>query len=180
MRKYQKDSTPPRSLLRFSPNKLGFTLIELLVVITVLGVLATIVLLAVNPGAQLARARDAGRKTALKIIKDAIARYYVLNIAYPSPTCNWCGSWSGSNWIPDLITSRELQTIPVDPINMYVPGKKDFLYKYTSNGTDYCIQVGFETDISTDPLYSADYRGFWDGTYHLRIGPSGPFGGLCI
>ncbi|HLD01481.1 MAG TPA: prepilin-type N-terminal cleavage/methylation domain-containing protein, partial [Patescibacteria group bacterium] len=41
----------------------GFTLIELLIVIAVLGVLATIVLVAIDPLEQLSRGTDAGQKT---------------------------------------------------------------------------------------------------------------------
>ena len=43
----------------------GFTLIELLIVIAVLGVLAAVVLVAIDPGQQLARGRDSGRKPSI-------------------------------------------------------------------------------------------------------------------
>jgi prepilin-type N-terminal cleavage/methylation domain-containing protein len=51
----------------------GFTLIELLVVIAVIGVLAAIVLLAVNPTEQLARGRDANRISAVEGLGKAMS-----------------------------------------------------------------------------------------------------------
>jgi len=52
----------------------GFTLIELLIVIGIIGILATMVV-AVNPGRQLAKARDARRETDLIAILSAILEY---------------------------------------------------------------------------------------------------------
>ena len=82
MRKYQKDSAPQISL-GFSSSKLGFTLIELLVVIAVLGVLAAGLIVIINPLGQMAKARDAGRKSALKQIANALESYFVFNGKYP-------------------------------------------------------------------------------------------------
>ena len=53
----------------------GFTLIELLIVIAILGVLAVVVLVAINPVQQLARTRDAGRKSSVAQIGHAVAAY---------------------------------------------------------------------------------------------------------
>jgi type IV pilus assembly protein PilA len=56
-------------------TKKGFTLIELLVVIGIIGILAAIVLVAVNPGRQFASARDTQRRSDLIAITDAIYQY---------------------------------------------------------------------------------------------------------
>jgi len=53
----------------------GFTLIELLVVIGVIGILAAVVLVAVNPGRQFASARDTQRRADLYSITNAIYQY---------------------------------------------------------------------------------------------------------
>lgn len=53
----------------------GFTLIELLVVIGVIGILAAIVLVAVNPGRQFAQARDTQRRSDLYSITNTIYQF---------------------------------------------------------------------------------------------------------
>jgi len=82
----------------------GFTLIELLIVMAILGVLAVVVLVAINPAEQLARTRDAGRVSAVTQIGHAIQAYYTAhNAAYPA---------AGATWGADLTNSGELSVIP--------------------------------------------------------------------
>ncbi|MEK7166689.1 MAG: type II secretion system protein, partial [Patescibacteria group bacterium] len=57
----------------------GFTLIELLVVIGIIGILSTVVLVAVNPGRQFANARDTQRRSDLYSITNAIYQYATEN-----------------------------------------------------------------------------------------------------
>ena len=84
----------------------GFTLIELLIVIAVLGVLAAVVLVIINPVEQLARGRDAGRKSTVAQLGTAIQTFYTSNSAYPA-----VGTWNA-----DLTTSSgELKSFPTAP-----------------------------------------------------------------
>src|SRR3990170_2006862 len=53
----------------------GFTLIELLVVMAIIGILSTVIIVGVNPGRQLAKARDTERNTDLVAILSSILQY---------------------------------------------------------------------------------------------------------
>lgn len=68
----------------------GFTLIELLIVIAILGTLAVVVLLALNPVQQLARTRDAGRISSVAQIGHALEAYSTTNGGnFPAATAAW-------------------------------------------------------------------------------------------
>lgn len=58
-------------------KKGGFTLIEILIVIGIIAVLAAIVLIAVNPSRQFAKANDAQRSANLNAILNGIGQYIV-------------------------------------------------------------------------------------------------------
>jgi len=85
--------------------KSGFTLLELLIVIAVLGLLAGIVLIAINPVEQLARTRDSNKKSDITSLGKAIEAYAVLNSKYPNAT---------STWGRTLINSGELKNLPTN------------------------------------------------------------------
>lgn len=65
-------------------NKQAFTLIELLIVIGILGILAAVVLVAINPTKQLAESRNAGRRADVKTIMNAIQQYVIDNGSLPA------------------------------------------------------------------------------------------------
>lgn len=90
-------------------NKKGFTLIELLIVIAVLGTLAVVVLIALNPVQQLARTRDAGRDSTVNQLGRAMeARGTILGGQYPA-----LGAGGAGGWITDLlVSSGEITTVP--------------------------------------------------------------------
>ena len=83
----------------------GFTLIELLVVIGILGLLASVLIFIINPLDQLARARDAGRKSAIKQVGRALRSYIISQSVYPSP----------AELENALISSGELRSFPQNP-----------------------------------------------------------------
>ncbi|MEA2056604.1 MAG: type II secretion system protein [Patescibacteria group bacterium] len=64
-------------------QQLGFTMIELLIVLTILGILATAVLSAINPIEQINRGRDTASKSDAEQLLSAIDRFYAFNGYYP-------------------------------------------------------------------------------------------------
>ena len=82
----------------------GFTLIELLIVMAILGVLAVVVLVAINPVQQLARTRDAGRKSGVAQLGRSLEAYYTTHGgSYLTET---------STFVQDLVTAGEISTVP--------------------------------------------------------------------
>lgn len=68
---------------KFRQNQ-GFTLLEILLVVAAIGILASIVILALNPAKQLADTRNAQRKTDVNTILNAVYQYYIDNGTLPA------------------------------------------------------------------------------------------------
>ena len=93
--------------------KKGFTLIELLIVMAILGVLAVVVLVAINPVEQLARARDTGRISGVTQIGRAVQAYYTShNGCFPGNTTAPCSAGAEAAWSTTLVTAGELSVVP--------------------------------------------------------------------
>ena len=152
----------------------GFTLIELLIVIAILGVLASGVFIAINPLQKLQQARNAQRKMDLGSLANALEAYAIShNGQYPTTNLAWCGLVGsyydcGQDWIPGLVISGELKTLPKDPKTgqSFLPcnNSRQVGYLYLSNGTDYKLldhcgpecsdcTLGGDTYKTTDPFY---------------------------
>ena len=61
----------------------GFTLLEILLVITAIGILASIVIVAINPLRQIGKAENAGRWGGINTIQEALEQYNIANGKYP-------------------------------------------------------------------------------------------------
>ncbi len=108
----------------------GFTLIELLVVISIIGLLASVVLISLN-NARL-KARDTKRVADLRQIQKALEIYIQNHGSLPSPASYgrsnvspgwWDGWWdlstntAGNGFLSFLVTDGILAKAPVDPLN---------------------------------------------------------------
>jgi prepilin-type N-terminal cleavage/methylation domain-containing protein len=98
----------------------GFTLLEILLVIAAIGILAAIVLVAVNPNRQLAQARNAQRRADINTIYKAIEQYLIDTGSYPSGITTTlkdiCINGNTTNCVDlGVIVPDYLAGIPVEP-----------------------------------------------------------------
>ncbi|MDD5469198.1 MAG: prepilin-type N-terminal cleavage/methylation domain-containing protein [Candidatus Peribacteraceae bacterium] len=110
-----------------SRYRYGFTLIELLLVIGIIAILASIVIVAINPTKQLGEARNAQRRSDVNAVLQAVYQYAIDNNgalpgniatseaeicdgAYASETCTGAGGVDLSDLVGTYITA-----IPRDP-----------------------------------------------------------------
>lgn len=140
--------------------KKGFTLIELLVVIAVIGVLAGIVLLAVNPAEQLARARDTSRESAITQVGRSLQGYYTANnAAYPA---------QATNALSTIVSSGDLKVVPVNPSYATAPTVtcaaanlqsttspvSNYCYLLNAAGTDAIVYARMEANLNNSKCSS--------------------------
>ena len=122
----------------------GFTLVELLIVIAILGTLAVVVLIALNPVQQLARTRDAGRDSSVQQLAHAMeARGTILGGQYPTPP------GGAGSWVTDLLVDTgEINIVPANPA--YSTGVANGCaaseggYCYDENGNDFVVYTQAE------------------------------------
>jgi prepilin-type N-terminal cleavage/methylation domain-containing protein len=100
-------------------NKKGFTLIEVLLVVVIIAILAAIVLIAVNPGRQVAQSNNTQRRADIQSVLNAIGQYTVDNRgALPSAittTATTIGSGAGEIDVCADLVPLYIAGMPFDP-----------------------------------------------------------------
>ena len=154
--------------------KKGFTLIELLIVIGILAILATVVVLVLNPAELLRQARDSQRLSDLGSVKSAIG-LYLATVATPTfnagPTCTATGcnnsgpfgsetvttstAVNGTGWVRIDLTQTTggspLSALPLDPTNA---GSYFYAYKGNDNEKTFEIDCRLESIKYRDMMKS--------------------------
>jgi len=102
--------------------KKGFTLLEVLLVIAIIGILAAIVIVALNPNKQLGDTRNAQRKSDVNTILNAVYQYDIDNSAMPGsiPTtstavCKYGAGPCGALVDLSVLVPKYVVGIPFDP-----------------------------------------------------------------
>lgn len=117
-------------------NKKGFTLLEILLVVAAIAILAGIVIIAINPGKQLADTRNAQRRVDVNTILNAVYQYSIDNkgvlpagiTTSATEICKTGGTCTGLIDLSALSLNEQYVTaIPFDPSSA------------TTNGTGYKI-----------------------------------------
>lgn len=101
----------------FKNKKAGFTLIEILVVIGIIAILATIVIIAINPARQFKQGRDTQRTSNVNAILNGIGQYIADNKGViPSEITTTAQNISngGANICTDLVP-KYLPSMVFDP-----------------------------------------------------------------
>lgn len=99
----------------------AFTLIELIVVIGIIAILATIVIVAVNPARQLAQGRNTKRKSDLNSLQKALSQYSADNLgSFPSGVTGatkTIGTSVGDSYVDltSALVPQYLSAVPTDP-----------------------------------------------------------------
>jgi type IV pilus assembly protein PilA len=134
-------------------NTKGFTLIELLIVIGIIAILASGVIVAINPGRQFEQARNSTRWQHMNTVANAFYSYAVENTGN-FPSCV-DGTRRDLNDCRDaLVTTGEyLNDLPEDPS----AGGADYTYDgVTCSATADCTGYIISTDGTTITIEAAD------------------------
>ncbi len=173
-----------------SINDKGFTLLEILLVIAAIGILAAIVIVAINPQRQLAQVRDAERQSSVNTLKKALDQYLIDEGEYPngitedlSEICNtgsnqvWQGSVNSDCLDLRVLVPTYLAAIPEDPsgisgetgyvIHTHTTNQKISIYNPFSEMN----KVSFNPDLVEKDLIA--YWGFDETTGNVSVDLSG-------
>lgn len=150
----------------------GFTLVELLVVIAVIGILAAVILIAMDPGEQMARGRDASRKMSIAQLGHALQNYYTSQSQFPGT----------ADWDVQLTAKSELKSFPSYVttgggfIDCTVGKKSGFCYNINGTSTEVVVYGHLE---SKKEAATGSCGGAVASTWFVWSSAAGKAGVLC-
>lgn len=144
-------------------KKSGFTLMELLIIVALIAIIATAMIILLNPMQQINKARDAQTKSNLSTLKKAFEDYYNDKSCYPKPNevcynakaqyapleaiiCNICGNQSAPPNFANF--SPYLSHLPCDPRSP----TRNYLYQVDDVTCPKWYRVYSELDNKTDQI----------------------------
>ena len=125
----------------------GFTLIELLIVMAILGVLAVVVLVAINPVQQLARTRDSGRKSTVTQLGHALEAHFTARNGEYLDATNCIAANGGpllTVWMGCLEDAGEMSSAPsriANSVGTSVPQTCNLIGGISGSQNEYCYNV---------------------------------------
>lgn len=127
-------------------NQKGFTLLEILIVIGIIAILATVVLIALNPARQFAQARNSQRVSNVNTILNAIGQYVADNKGeLPATFTTSAQDFSDISGLCANLIPTYIPSLPTDPKSTFDGASID------------CTTMG-TTDIEYDISEDADGR----------------------
>jgi len=124
---------------KLKENQKGFTLVELLVVISIIGILATLLLLQLGVARQ--RARDAARIAHINQVRTALELYFDDNGEYPE-----IATYAG---LGAVLATKYLTQLPADPLSA---GTYVYKYAYDPAGTPTKYHIWAELEQSSSAI----------------------------
>ena len=154
-------------------NKKGFTLIELLIVIGIIAILASAVIVAINPGQQFAAARDATRNSHINTLYNGFLSYQhdnlgvwetlipvelteICNTNLENPECETYNLFDASF----LVDQNYISMIPVDPSGGEHQNGTGY---FISQGSIILVAVKFETRFTAINITEEEYGQLVEG-----------------
>src|SRR3989344_6388236 len=120
----------------------GFTLVELLVVVSIIGILSSVLIVALTSARE--KSRDARRLSDINAIKSAIEFYRDGNKGKVPPPTTESVVITGGAVLDELVTGGFLARLPEDPIN-----DGAYQYRYKQGGAtapdSFKFYIKFET-----------------------------------
>lgn len=144
----------------------GFTLVELLISISILGLLASLTLVAINPAQRLIEGRDTKRIADLKQIAIVLESYNTKYSVYPAMTeayLGWersectavtCNTENPAPFLQELVSGEWLKNVPLPPLHPKKDALWGYLYQTDANRTAFCLLAHLEN--SNNPLVTQD------------------------